>query len=62
MNNAFKKPIIGRVGEEKKRRGSRRKDRVFWDDEYGGQHLDSRGPRFRWQICWNPLPEDLYLE
>jgi hypothetical protein len=59
MNKDFSGPITGldfQIGERK--RGRRRKRLAFGWETGGGQDVGSGDLRFRWWICWDPLPED----
>jgi hypothetical protein len=62
MNKDFKEPITGGVygtsgseeglEEDEKRLG-------WWTGDDGDKNVDIGGPRFRWQINQDLLPEDL---
>lgn len=63
MNIDFRGPITGQVeagllGQVRKK-GGRRRRLAFGQETGGGQDVGSRDPWFRWQVCWDPLPEGL---
>ena len=61
MNKDFKESITRRVsGTSGSEKGMAEEERDMAGElELGNKNGGSRGPWFRWWICWNLIPEDL---